>query len=159
MTTVTFHSLDTAEKERAVCRLAHHYYAAGRGVLILAASAEQAQTIDTLLWTFQQASFIPHRIWAGDAAGSEKVLIGTEEKRPEGCDVLVLGKPASPGFLKGFQEVADFAEKYDAAQLAFSRKRYKDCQAAGLKVKFLQRPHDPPELEEEAPAEAEIESP
>ena len=141
MTTVNFHNLERAEKDRAVCRLAHQYYEGGRKVLVLVGSEEQAKRLDALLWTFSQSSFIPHRTWDdGSDPGLDRVLIARDQKRPEDFDVLILGAPASPPFLRNFTEVADFAEKHDPELLAESRKRYKECQAAGLSVRFVQKP-------------------
>jgi hypothetical protein len=42
MTVIHFHNLERAEKERAICRLAHTYYEAGRRVLVLVGTEKQA---------------------------------------------------------------------------------------------------------------------
>ncbi|HUX73314.1 MAG TPA: DNA polymerase III subunit chi [Steroidobacteraceae bacterium] len=52
------------------CRLAEKAYLRGMRVLVLAASAAEAQTLDTLLWSFSERSFVPHAL-CGEGGGAD----------------------------------------------------------------------------------------
>lgn len=74
------------------CRLAEQQAKLGQRVYILTGSAEQAQDMDQLLWSFTPESYVPHTL--ADAAGAAQVpvTIGVDTQAPAGTTcVLNLG--------------------------------------------------------------------
>ncbi len=61
------------------CRLAEKAYKSGHRVYIHTNSAEHAQSLDELLWTFRQGSFVPHARYPADARDNSPILIGWGE--------------------------------------------------------------------------------
>jgi DNA polymerase-3 subunit chi len=64
-----------AERQRwlLACRLAEKAYLADLRVVLLSDSREEAEAIDELLWTFDERSFVPHRLHPGTGGAAEKV--------------------------------------------------------------------------------------
>jgi len=134
MPEVAFHT-GIADKAGYACRLLRKAWRQGRQVVVTG-SAEQLQRLDLLLWTFEQAEFVPHwrlrrqeqppaamrrtPIWIADAPDDAPVR-----------DVLVNLGPdwpaASAGFARVIEIVGDDAD--DAAQ---GRERWRRYRAAGF---------------------------
>ncbi|HUA80319.1 MAG TPA: DNA polymerase III subunit chi [Dyella sp.] len=66
-----------------VCELARKAFAAQQRTLILARDFEQAETLDELLWSFDEDAYIPHQLAGDDDDEHTAVLIV-----PPGIDTL-----------------------------------------------------------------------
>ncbi len=109
MTEVDFYVLaDGAQKSRLrfACRLADKVFRLGQRVFIHTASAEQTRELDTLLWTFQQNSFVPHSIVQDAGDIPPPVLLG-HDAEPEASQVLINLASDVPLFFSRFERVAE----------------------------------------------------
>lgn len=92
MAQVDFHILATSDRQARLvyaCRLTDKARERGHCVFLRVADDDTAQTLDKLLWTFRDRSFIPHAI-DGPGAPDEPVLIGTGNAPSRGeADLLV----------------------------------------------------------------------
>lgn len=71
-----------SQRQSLCCRLAEKAYQQGHSAWILVASDEEASTLDTLLWTFKEASFIPHEIAKGQALCAPIIISSTVTPDP-----------------------------------------------------------------------------
>ena len=74
---IDFYILDTASKQQAwlfACKLVENAYAANESVFICTSSQDEAEKMDSLMWTYRDDSFLPHQI-AGENITSP-ILIG-----------------------------------------------------------------------------------
>jgi DNA polymerase-3 subunit chi len=117
-----------------VCELARKASDAGLPMLVLCASAAQAEELDDLLWSFDPDAFVPHQIVGTDGDDDEDdvpVLIAAPEHdvalRPQ---VLNLRDAAVPD---GFERVLEVVPADDSARGPL-RERWKQYQARGLAV-------------------------
>ena len=133
MPRVEFIRLKKAEKAKHLCELAEEYYNAGKRVLITVLDDNQGVTLDGFMWTWKKGTFIPH-VYANGAVDcfDEPVVISTAEQNPNGAQVLIMGKPCSPGFVRQFEFAIDFAELYDDDLANASRQRFAQYREAGL---------------------------
>ncbi len=109
MTEVDFYVLaDGAQKSRLrfACRLADKVFRLGQRVFIHTASAEQTRELDTLLWTFQQNSFVPHSI-VQDAGGTPPPVLLGHDAEPDASQVLINLASDVPLFFSRFERVAE----------------------------------------------------
>ena len=127
----------TALKDTAVCRLTNKAFLLGHRIYIFTADAEQAQRLDSLLWTFAAGSFIPHAP-ATEADAGTPVIIGHDHP-PVACyDVLITLAPQVPECFSRFQRVAEVVgpgeqEKMQARErFRFYRDRGYDLQTHNL---------------------------
>ena len=128
MTRIDFYLLEhSAEggKDATVCKLTDKAFKLGHRVYILAASREEAQRLDRLLWTFSDGSFIPHGLSTEQTDADLPVLIGDGEPSATHEDVLISLTAEVPEYFSRFQRVAEVVDASDATKhLARERFRF-----------------------------------
>ena len=91
MTEVIFIEVTASRMEMRACEIAERTYVKGDRLQIIAADQQQADRLDSLLWTFRPDSFVPHGLLE-----SEKdeivppVIICASEERFPGFDFLLM---------------------------------------------------------------------
>ena len=132
MPRVDFYVLSASEPSRThfACRLTEKAVAHGNTVFLRVASAELARELDTLLWTFNDRSFLPHEI-VGQADGSATgapVLIGTGNAPSSHRQLLVNLTSEMPEDAGEFERIAELVDDDpEGKRLARSRfRQYRD---------------------------------
>lgn len=130
MTQVDFYIEETPRPgghRKLACRLAEKAYRLGNTVFIHTDSHQTAVDLDELLWTFDEASFVPHCRVAQVEAEPPPVLIGHGEP-PVGAaaeaDVLINLTRDVPDFFSAFQRVAEMVGNAEAEKAA-GRERFR----------------------------------
>jgi len=113
------------------CRLTEKAYALDHRVYAHTTSPEEAATLDELLWTFRQGSFIPHSRLENDTESRAPVTIGMPERCLQEGDLLINLSAAAPDFATNFSRVAEIVAGNEKARQA-GRDRYKQYRAMGL---------------------------
>lgn len=137
---VDFYILDAAaesERLRTACRLADKAWQKGHRVFIHADSRETARSIDDLLWTFRQDSFVPHALYGGTGgvAGDvlEPVLVGDGSAHPAEIDVLINLAENVPPFADRSTRVAEIVGGDEPGRRA-GRTRYREYRDRGISI-------------------------
>lgn len=123
MTRIDFHT-NISDKVSYACRLARKAYGARGKLVLLAADAAQAGSLNSALWMVGETDFLPHAM-AGDALAAQSPIIVTDTLDQEfpHYDMLVNLAPATPLQLERFQRVFEIIST-DEADAAAGRKRY-----------------------------------
>lgn len=111
MTRVDFYILADARplgRERVACRLAEKAYQHDQKLYIHTDSGAQARSVDELLWTFRQHSFIPHACFT--KGESEPVLIGGSDEPPADRAILINLGAEVPRFFSRFERVMEIVD-------------------------------------------------
>lgn len=133
----------TAEREwlRTACRLAEKAWHKGHRIFIHTDSKETARSLDEMLWTYRQDSFVPHALYGDrlnvDAESLEPVLVGDGSAEPADIDVLINLSEAVPSFVDKSARVAEIVAGGESARRA-GRIRYRDYRDRGFPI----RQHD-----------------
>jgi len=116
-----------------VCELARKASDAGLPMLVLCASAAQAEELDDLLWSFDPDAYVAHQIAGADEDEEEVpvLLAAPEHDAPMRPMVLNLRDAAVPD---GFERVLEVVPADDSARGPL-RERWKQYTARGLEVK------------------------
>jgi DNA polymerase-3 subunit chi len=97
-------------------------------------SSERSDALDTLLWTYDDQSFLPHaQAGDGDPAG-QPVLISVEDGNPNSAQIVFYVGGALPADWEGLGDLARVVLLFDgrdAEALAKARTAWKDAKAAG----------------------------
>lgn len=116
---------------RLVAELAKRAFASEQSSLILARSAEQAETLDELLWSLDDDAFLPHQIAGDDDDAITPILIVppglTTPDRPL---VINLRETCAPGLFERVLEVVPAEE----SERAGSRERWRSYRQAGFEL-------------------------
>lgn len=110
MTRIQFYILKPGSRDNRfglACRVTEIAYRRGHRVLMHTESAEQAQHLDRLLWTFREQSFLPHGQIADADASLTPVLIDHQGNAGDEHDVLVNLTTTVPGFFSRFERVLE----------------------------------------------------
>jgi DNA polymerase-3 subunit chi len=137
---VDFYILETAaehERLRTACRLADKAWQKGHRVFIHAESRETARSIDDMLWTYRQDSFVPHAMFRdrqgiGDDA-LDPVLVGDGSACPAEIDVLINLAETVPPCADKSSRVAEIVSADDSGRHA-GRIRYRDYLDRGISI-------------------------
>ena len=112
------------------CRVTEKAFQAGHQVYIRCSSVEQAKTLDQLLWTFSQNSFVPHSI-KGIGKTRTPVTIGNEPAKSETAQVVVslAGDPVAD--FSNFLRIAEIVGHEDVERES-GRKRFRFYRENGV---------------------------
>ncbi len=125
------------ERLRTACRLAEKAWQKGHSVYIHTDSNETARSLDDMLWTYRQDSFVPHALYGdrpeADPGYPEPVLVGDGTKQPEDIDVLINLSETVPAFADKSARVAEIVGAGEAARRA-GRVRYRDYRDRGITI-------------------------
>lgn len=98
------------QRDHFVCQLAQKAYLRDHQLYIHTEHRQQAQDIDRLLWTFQDASFVPHQVTIEDNpryAEFLPVLIGYKDKPTAMQDILINLSASIPPFFDQFNRLIE----------------------------------------------------
>lgn len=134
MARVDFYVLEQADSQtrlRLACRLAEKAWSQSQKVLMLAPGADEARTLDDMLWTFRDRSFVPHEIYAPGHAPRSTVLISDGAALPTEADVLINLCDTVP---EGFERFARIVEPVDGdpARRQAGRDRFRFYRERGI---------------------------
>ena len=131
MTRVDFYVLDDkaeGARERFACRLVEKAWRLKHKIYLHAASAQDAQHLDQLLWTFRDGSFVPHALESGALDGAlaaaTPVRIGSGPEPAFDADLLVNLDREVPLFFSRFERVAEIVAGEDDKAAARERFRF-----------------------------------
>ena len=116
-----------------VCELARKASDAGLPMLVLCASAAQAEQLDDLLWSFDPDAYVAHQIVGADEDEEEVPVLLAAPEHDAGLRPLVLNlrEAAVPD---GFERVLEVVPADDSARGPL-RERWKQYVARGIDVK------------------------
>jgi len=141
VTEVRFYHLQRARLEDVLPVMLERCYQRQERALVLAGSAERAEALAALLWTYRPDSFLPHGTARdGDPARQPIFLAGPDEgANPNAASVLILSDGARHGAIEGFRLVCELFDGHDESAVAAARAQWKGCREAGHTVVYFQQ--------------------
>jgi DNA polymerase III subunit chi len=139
MTETLFYHLERRSLEDVLPGLIEKTLERGWRALIRTDTAERAEAIDSLLWTYDEASFLPHAQSGDGDSARQKVLITVEETNANGANVLFLVGGAHPPAWDAVSDLTRIVLLFDGrdpAMLSAARGAWKDAKAAGHDVTY-----------------------
>lgn len=130
-TKVFFIDLAISNKVRHTCEVVGKLYEQGFTITVYTSNSSSKHTLDRMLWTWEQDSFIPHTTKIHFSSMDEPVLITEEENIPVITDALIQFDPLPTEKLSAYKLIIDFAEVYDSTKKIKSRERYKKIRSSG----------------------------
>ncbi len=110
------------------CRLLEKAYSRGHCVFVYCDNQRDAETIDELLWTFKDNSFIPHNLQGEGPEPPPPIQIGYRDEPRGFNDILVNLASEIPAFYPRFRRVIEIVMNDEAAK-ELSRSRYREYRA------------------------------
>lgn len=110
MSEVRFHHLERRRIDEALPRILERALEEGQRVVVRAASDEMVQALNERLWTYDDASFLPHGAAGDGDAEAQPVFLTSAAENPNAASMLVRVAAA---------QAADGDEAFDLALLLF----------------------------------------
>ena len=131
MAEISFYHLRSTPLERALPGILERALAAGHRVVVLAGSDERVAHLNDLLWTYDDAAFLPHGSARDGEAERQPIWLTTTDENPNRASMLVLLDGASSARLGEYARACDFFDGNDEAAVAAARGRWKAAKEAG----------------------------
>jgi DNA polymerase-3 subunit chi len=125
MSRVDFYILpDGAGTDRYACMIVKKAWSTGNRVHIHTQSEEKARSMEDLLWTFRDISFIPHELYNDSINEDTPVTIGYGNSFPTQSQVIINLDNEIPEFGPKFDRIVEIVGG-DETNKKFARLRYK----------------------------------
>lgn len=139
MTEVSFYHLLHTPLERALPKLIEKVLESGARAVIRTGSAERAEALNSVLWTYDQDSFLPHGTARDGNAEEQPVWITPEDENPNGADILVLTDGAVAADISGYRRCLEMFDGRDETAVTDARRRWTDYKAANHALTYWQQ--------------------
>ncbi|WP_099866293.1 DNA polymerase III subunit chi [Pararhizobium haloflavum] len=139
MTDILFYHLTESRLEDAIPPLLEKSLERGWTVVVQAGNAERRDALDNHLWTYREASFLPHGLDGEPHAHLQPVLLTTGEGAANGATVRFLVDGVSPPPLEGYERVVFMFDGHDQQQLDEARAQWKALKASGHGLTYWQQ--------------------
>ncbi|MEI9997172.1 MAG: DNA polymerase III subunit chi [Rhizomicrobium sp.] len=139
MTETLFYHLERRALDDVLPGLIEKTLERGWRAVIRAESSERADAIDTLLWTYNDQTFLAHAQSGDGDPRRQPVLITVEDENPSGANVLFLVGGATPDSWDAVNDLTRIVMMFDgrdAQALGKARTAWKDAKAAGHAVTY-----------------------
>jgi DNA polymerase-3 subunit chi len=145
VTRVDFYVLDDPNERQhrnLVCRLTEKAWREGHTIHIRCDGADSVASLDDLLWTYKDTSFLPHTTLDATESVGVPVTIGHDGQTPDTADVLINLGHDVPGYFSRFERVMETTGS-DAPGRNAARERYRFYQERGYTLNTHKLdPHD-----------------
>ena len=137
MTEVRFHHLERRRVDQALPRLFEGALEEGRRVLVRASSDEMVAALNERLWTYDDASFLPHGAAGDGDPMTQPVFLTSELANPNAATMLVrLAGVESDEADEAFDLVVLMFDGRDEAALAHARGEWRRLKDEGRTISY-----------------------
>jgi len=141
MTEILFYHLERKPLDAVLPGLIEKSLERGWRALIRTDTAERAEAIDNLLWTYNDQTFLPHAQKGDGDPKDQPVLITTEEGNANDANILFLAGGAAPpawdsALAKALTRIVVLFDGRDPAALDAARAAWRGAREAGHDVTY-----------------------
>ena len=136
---IGFYHLKTTPLERALPRLLERALKDGYRVLVLVSSNERVEHLNQLLWTYDEASFLPHGSARDGNADRQPIFLTASEGNPNNATMLVLVDGAQGSGVESYQRVCDMFDGNDETAVNEARQRWRAAKSAGHNLTYWEQ--------------------
>lgn len=139
MTPVFFYHLERQPLESVLPKLLAASLERGWRVVVQAGSDERVEALASLLWTFDDDSFLPHGTKADGSPHLQPVWLTAVDENPNGATVRFYVDGAPVGEIEGMIRAVILFDGNDAEALERARDGWKRFKAEGRDITYWQQ--------------------
>lgn len=131
---IDFYLVDDEKPEARdliACRLLEKAYLKGHRLFVLCDTQKEAESLDELLWTFREDSFVPHNLQGEGPEPPPPIQIGYENEPRGFNDILLNLSKEIPVFYTRFKRIMHLVNN---EQKELSRTHYKYYKSRGYEL-------------------------
>jgi DNA polymerase III subunit chi len=133
---VLFYQLDRRPLDKVLPGLLEKCLERGWRVVVQAGTNERLEAIDTLLWTYNEESFLPHGGAKDGPADMQPVFMTISEDNPNSASIRFLVDGADLASFEGYARVVYLFDGGDEEARGRARGQWKRAKSAGCDVTF-----------------------
>ena len=139
MAEIGFYHLLATPLERALPRLLERARAQGLRIVVRAASTERVEHLNALLWTYDDAGFLPHGSARDGNPAEQPIWLSDRQENPNGATILFLVDGVEAEDMDGFARGIDMFDGNDEAAVEAARARWRHAGSAGHSLTYWQQ--------------------
>lgn len=141
MTRIDFYHLQKVTVEQALPRLLEKAYATGKNVLVKIGNEDRVEFLNTVLWTYDDQSFLPHGSKKDGNADRQPIWLTAGDDNPNASKMLFLvdGAKVDIEKLTNFDRVFNMFDGSSEESLFQARKLWKHIKSLGLECFYWQQ--------------------
>jgi DNA polymerase III subunit chi len=136
MTEILFYNLERRSLEDVLPGLLVRCLERGWRVVVQAGSEERVRALDSHLWSYDDASFLPHGTRADGRPEQQPVWLTAEDDNPNGAAVRFLVDGASPVEFDGYERIVFLFDGNDSDAVAAARVSWRAAADSGHDVTY-----------------------
>ncbi len=139
MTEIGFYHLTRTPLDRALPQIIEKAMAAGKRSLVRAGSDERISLLNSLLWTYDPDSFLPHGTAREGDPADHPILLATSEENVNGAQVLILTDGVEAENPAAFERCLEMFEGGDPSAVDVARSHWRLYKEKGFALTYWQQ--------------------
>ncbi|WP_342362572.1 DNA polymerase III subunit chi [Terrarubrum flagellatum] len=140
MTEILFYHLERQSLDDVLPKLLERSLDRGWKAVVQFSTRERLDAIDTLLWTYDDQSFLPHAAEGETDLADEPVVLTTSISNPNSAEVrFVVENAAMPTDPAGYQRVVLMFDGNDEDAVSAARLSWKALRGSGHELTYWQQ--------------------
>jgi DNA polymerase III subunit chi len=139
MTSVAFYHLQKWPLDRALPKLLEKTIETGNRAVVMAGSDERVEALNTLLWTYENESWLPHGSRKDGAPEDHPVWLTINDENPNQSQFLFLTDGASSDHVGEFERCFELFDGEDDTAVTAAREHWKTYKDAGYDLTYWQQ--------------------
>ncbi|MCW9033632.1 MAG: DNA polymerase III subunit chi [Rhodospirillales bacterium] len=139
MTDIAFYHLQRSPLEKALPMLLEKTLEAGKRAVVMAGSTQRVDALNSLLWTYEPNSWLPHGSAKDGAPVDQLIWLTTDDDAPNGATFLFLSDGATSEKVSDFERCFELFDGNDDDEVSAARGRWKTYKDAGHTLTYWQQ--------------------
>jgi DNA polymerase-3 subunit chi len=114
----------------------------GWRAVVQATSEERVAALDTLLWTYEEESFLPHGTAGDGRAAAQPIYLTASDENPNAAHIRFLVDGATLADVSPYARVAYVFDGRDQDAVARARQAWREAKARGDAARYFQQDAD-----------------
>ena len=136
---ISFYHLSSTSLERSLAKLLERAWTQGHRIVVRAASPERVEHLSTTLWSYEEASFLPHGSVRDGNAATQPIWLTDCGENPNGASLLVVVDGVEAEDIGSYARCADLFNGNDAGAVEAARGRWRRAREAGHALTYWQQ--------------------
>ena len=139
MAAIAFYHLESSPLERVLPKLLEKTLGAGKRAVVLAGSEERVEALCSLLWTYDQDSWLPHGSAKDGTPEDQPVWLTAEDENLNGASFLFLTDGAASEHVKDYERCFELFDGNNEAAVDAARQRWTAYKEQGHELTYWQQ--------------------
>lgn len=141
MSRIDFYHLQKQTLDEVLPKLLLKAYATGKKIKLAVGTPERVDFISSLLWTFDDESFLPHGTKKDGFAEMQPIYVSSDDENPNNAEFLFLtdGAVVEGEKLAAFERVFNIFDGNSEDSLVSAREYWKQLKDSGAELHYWQQ--------------------